>query len=54
MPDQVHLLIEVDPQFGIHRAVKRFKKLLRVPYAKVVYTIKTPRIAGYKPNSPLR
>lgn len=25
MPDHVHLLIEVEPQFGIHRAVKRFK-----------------------------
>lgn len=25
MPDHVHLLVEVDPQFGIHRAVKRFK-----------------------------
>jgi REP element-mobilizing transposase RayT len=25
MPDHVHLLIEVDPQFGIHLAVKRFK-----------------------------
>ena len=25
MPDPVHLLIEVDPQFGVHRAVKRFK-----------------------------
>ena len=25
MPDQVHLLIEVDPQFGIHKAVKRIK-----------------------------
>jgi putative transposase len=25
MPDHVHLLIEVDPQFGIHKAVKRFK-----------------------------
>ena len=25
MPDHVHMLIEVDPQFGIHRAVKRFK-----------------------------
>ncbi|HEY9610987.1 IS200/IS605 family transposase [Allocoleopsis sp.] len=24
-PDHVHLLIEVDPQFGIHKAVKRFK-----------------------------
>jgi putative transposase len=25
MPDHVHLLLEVDPQFGIHRVVKRFK-----------------------------
>lgn len=25
IPDHVHLLMEVDPQFGIHRAVKRIK-----------------------------
>lgn len=25
MPDHVHLLLEVDPQFGIHRAVKHIK-----------------------------
>ena len=25
MPDHVHLLIEVDPQFGIHLAVRRIK-----------------------------
>lgn len=25
MPDHVHMLISVDPQFGIHRAVKRIK-----------------------------
>lgn len=25
MPDHVHLLVEVDPQFGIHRAVKQIK-----------------------------
>ena len=25
MPDHVHLLVEVDPQLGIHRAVKRIK-----------------------------
>lgn len=25
MPDYVHLLLEVDPQFGIHRAVKNIK-----------------------------
>jgi len=25
MPDHVHLLIEVDPQYGIHRLVKNIK-----------------------------
>lgn len=25
MPDHVHLLLDVDPQFGIHTAVKRIK-----------------------------
>ena len=25
MPDHVHLVLEVDPQFGIHRAVKNIK-----------------------------
>lgn len=25
MPDHVHLLVEVDPQFGIHRLVKNIK-----------------------------
>jgi len=25
MPDHVHLLVETDPQFGIHRLVKRIK-----------------------------
>ena len=25
MLDYVHLLVEVDPQFGIHKVVKRFK-----------------------------
>ncbi len=25
MPDHVHILVEVDPQFGIHRLVKRMK-----------------------------
>jgi len=25
MPDHVHLLVEVDPQFGIHKLVKRAK-----------------------------
>lgn len=40
MPDHVHLLLEVDPQFGIHKAVKSLKgytsKILReeFPYLK--------------------
>ncbi len=40
MPDHVHLLVEVDPQFGIHRLVKRMKgvssRLLRqeFPYLR--------------------
>jgi putative transposase len=25
MPDQVHILLEVDPQYGIHRVVKQIK-----------------------------
>jgi putative transposase len=25
MPDHVHLLLEVDPQYGIHRTVKQIK-----------------------------
>ena len=25
MPDHVHVLLECDPQFGIHKVVKRFK-----------------------------
>ena len=25
MPDHLHLLIEVDPQFGIHKAIKLIK-----------------------------
>jgi putative transposase len=25
MPDHVHLLLEVDPQFGIHKAIKNLK-----------------------------
>lgn len=36
MPDHVHVLLEVDPQFGIHRAVKHIKgrtsRILRQEY----------------------
>ncbi|RXM67792.1 IS200/IS605 family transposase, partial [Clostridium tetani] len=33
MPDHVYMIIEVDPQFGVHKAIKRMKgrtsKMLR-------------------------
>ena len=36
MPDHVHILIEVDPQYGVHKAVKRMKgyssRILRKEY----------------------
>ncbi len=37
MPDHVHLLMEADPQFGVHKAVKRIKgrtsRILRQEYS---------------------
>jgi putative transposase len=39
MPDHVHLLVEVDPQFGIHRLVKQIKgrssRLLRAEFPQL-------------------
>ena len=39
MPDHVHLLLEVDPQYGIHRAVKFIKgktsRVLRQEFASL-------------------
>jgi putative transposase len=39
MPDHVHLLVEVDPQFGIHTFVKRVKgissRLLRTEFSSL-------------------
>ena len=39
MPDHMHLLMEVDPQFGIHRAVKAIKgktsRVLRSEFASL-------------------
>jgi putative transposase len=39
MPDHVHLLVEVDPQFGIHKLVKLMKgrssRLIRAEFAWV-------------------
>ena len=43
MPDHVHILMEVDPQFGIHKAVKSLKgytsKVLRSEYPSLKTTI---------------
>ena len=39
MPEHVHLLLEVDPQYGVHRLVKRIKglssRLLRTEFPKL-------------------
>ena len=39
MPDHVHLLIEVDPQYGIHRLVKQLKgyssRMLRKEFSTI-------------------
>ena len=39
MPDHVHLLVEIDPQYGIHRLVKQFKgltsRILRQEFPKI-------------------
>ena len=46
MPDHVHLLIEVDPQFGVHKLVKNIKgytsKILRQEFK--VLTTKLPTL----------
>src|SRR5437879_12848995 len=50
MPDRVHLLVEVDPQFGIHRLIKRIKGLtshdLRKEFASCLVTPKNPPPLG--------
>jgi putative transposase len=39
IPDHVHLLVEVDPQYGIHRLVKQLKgltsRILRQEFPKI-------------------
>jgi len=39
MPDHVHLLVEVDPQFGIHRLLKKIKgrssRILRNTFQRI-------------------
>lgn len=45
MPDHVHLLLEVDPQYGIHRAVKQIKgvssRVLRSEYPQLKRNLST-------------
>jgi putative transposase len=45
MPDHVHFLVEVDPQFGIHKLIKRIKgkssRLLRMEFAHLRSRIPT-------------
>jgi putative transposase len=45
MPDHVHLLLEVDPQYGIHKAVKTIKgttsRILRSEFAHLTTKIPT-------------
>lgn len=45
MPDHVHLLIEVDPQYGIHRLVKQLKgvtsRILRQEFPRLKQRLPT-------------
>lgn len=53
MPDHVHLLLEVDPQFGIHRAVKNIKgKTSRILRAEFL-TLPTDKSGGFLGQRPL-
>jgi len=51
MPDHVHLLIDVDPQFGLHRVVKAIKarssRLLRDEFPWLKSRIPTLWTHGY-------
>ena len=50
MPDQVHLLVEVDPQFGIHRLVKLVKGRSSC-YLRQKFTSLTTRLPSLWTNS---
>jgi len=45
MPDHVHLLLEVDPQFGVHKVIKRIKgrssKVLRTEFKELTTKVPT-------------
>jgi putative transposase len=45
MPDHVHLLVEVDPQYGVHRLIKQIKgqtsRILRQEFPEIKSRIPT-------------
>lgn len=45
MPDHVHMLIEVDPQFGVHKAIKMMKgrssRILRSEFSSLTTKLPT-------------
>ena len=56
MPDHVHLLVEVDPQFGIHRLVRQMKgrssRLLRQEFPALRSRLPTLWSTGERPFAP--
>ena len=50
LPDQVHLLLEVDPQFGIHRLVKYIKGVTSHDLRKEFDSVRT-RVPSLWTNS---
>lgn len=40
-PEHVHILLEVDPQFGIHKVVKRIKGITSYELRKEFHSLKT-------------
>ena len=50
MPDHVHLLVEVDPQFGIHRFVK-YVKGISSPHLRREFPSLTTRLPSLWTNS---
>lgn len=51
MPDHVHMLVEVDPQYGIHKFVKRVKgvssRILRSEFRHLTTKLPTLRTNSY-------
>ncbi len=55
MPDHVHLLVDVDPQFGVHKFIKRVKgkssRILRDKYQSIRKRVPTLWTNSYFVNS---